>query len=90
MLAMPRVGQPRPGHGATTPTTFDSTRAAPASTSPSAAGIHHCLGAALARLEGQEAIGTLVPRYPALSLAGAPVHNGRIVLRGLDALPLRA
>ena len=53
-------------------------------------GIHHCLGAALARMEAQVAIGTLAARYPDLDLAGDPVHNGRIVLRGLDALPLRA
>lgn len=51
-------------------------------------GIHHCLGAALARLEGQVAIGTLVDRFPDLALDGEPVHNGRIILRGLDALPL--
>ena len=40
-------------------------------------------------MEAQVAIGTLVERYPGLSLDGDPVHNGRIVLRGLDALPLR-
>lgn len=49
-------------------------------------GVHHCLGAALARLEGQEAIGRLVRRFPDLELTAAPVHNGRIVLRGLDEL----
>lgn len=53
-------------------------------------GIHHCLGAALARLEGQEAIGRLVRRFPTLALTDdAPAWNGRIVLRGLDALPVR-
>ncbi|MCU1496801.1 MAG: cytochrome [Acidimicrobiales bacterium] len=51
-------------------------------------GVHHCLGAALARLEGQEAIGRLVRRFPDIELAGAPIHNGRIVLRGLDELPV--
>ena len=51
-------------------------------------GIHHCLGAALARMEGQVAIGTLAQRYPGLELAEEPVHNGRVVLRGLDALVL--
>ncbi|MDZ7734209.1 MAG: cytochrome P450 [Acidimicrobiia bacterium] len=52
-------------------------------------GIHHCLGAALARLEGQVAIGTLVRRFPDLALATeAPPWNGRIVLRGLDHLPV--
>ena len=51
-------------------------------------GIHHCLGAALARLEGQEAIGRLVRRFPDMVAAGPPVHNGRLVLRGLDDLPV--
>lgn len=52
-------------------------------------GIHHCLGAALARLEGQVAIGTLVRRFPDLDLAtDQPRWNNRIVLRGLEELPL--
>ena len=51
-------------------------------------GVHYCLGAALARLEGRVAIGTLVRRFPTLDLAGDPVWNGRINLRGLDRLPL--
>jgi cytochrome P450 len=53
-------------------------------------GIHHCLGAALARLEGQVAIGTLAERYPGMEVDGEVVRNGRIVLRGLDAFPVRA
>ncbi len=53
-------------------------------------GIHHCLGAALARMEAQVAIGSLLDRYPGLDLDGEPVRNNRIVLRGLDVLPLRA
>jgi cytochrome P450 len=54
-------------------------------------GIHHCLGAALARLEGQVAIPTLVRRFPGLDLANGaeqPAWNGRLVLRGLDRLPV--
>jgi cytochrome P450 len=51
-------------------------------------GIHHCLGAALARLEGAEAVPALVRRFPGLELAEEPRHNGRVVLRGLDALPV--
>ena len=52
-------------------------------------GVHHCLGAALARLEGQVAIGGLVRRYPNMELTGeALVWNGRFVLRGLTALPV--
>jgi cytochrome P450 len=53
-------------------------------------GIHHCLGAALARLEGRTAIGTLIRRFPGLELAtDTAAWNGRLVLRGLDALPVR-
>jgi cytochrome P450 len=52
-------------------------------------GIHHCLGAALARLEGRLAMGTLIRRFPGLELAtDTPAWNGRLVLRGLDTLPV--
>jgi cytochrome P450 len=52
-------------------------------------GIHHCLGSALARLEGGEAVPALVRRFPAMELAtDEPQWNGRIILRGLDALPV--
>ena len=52
-------------------------------------GVHHCLGASLARLEAQVALGTLVRRFDALELAtDAPAWNNRIVLRGLDSLPV--
>jgi cytochrome P450 len=52
-------------------------------------GIHFCLGAPLARLEGQIAIGTLVRRFPRLALATDRVERRETsVLRGLNALPL--
>jgi cytochrome P450 len=52
-------------------------------------GFHSCLGAHLARLEGQVAIGTLVRRFPGVELAVDEVEwNGRIVLRGLARLPV--
>jgi cytochrome P450 len=52
-------------------------------------GVHHCLGAALARLEGAEAIPALLRRFPTMELAtDRPAWNGRVVLRGLDALPV--
>ncbi|HEY1968011.1 MAG TPA: cytochrome P450 [Pseudonocardia sp.] len=51
-------------------------------------GPHHCLGAALARLEGRIAIGRLVRRFPALALAGDIRWNGRINLRGPLAVPI--
>jgi len=51
-------------------------------------GIHHCLGSSLARTEAQVAIGTLARRFPDLQLAGEPERNGRVVLRGLEFLPV--
>jgi cytochrome P450 len=52
-------------------------------------GIHHCLGASLARVEGRAALGALARRFPDLALVDEPpAWNGRIVLRGLDALPV--
>jgi cytochrome P450 len=51
-------------------------------------GIHHCLGSSLARTEAQVAIGTLVRRFPDLDQAGEPERNGRVVLRGLESLPV--
>jgi cytochrome P450 len=52
------------------------------------AGPHHCLGSALARLEGRVAIGRLVSRFPGLSFAGDVTWNGRINLRGAAKLPI--
>jgi cytochrome P450 len=53
------------------------------------AGIHFCLGAPLARLEGQIALRRLLERAPALRLAGEPVWRENLVLRGLERLPVR-
>ncbi len=55
-------------------------------------GLHHCLGAQLARIEGQEAIGALLRRFPDLAL-DAPVedllHRRSTLVRGLRSLPVR-
>jgi cytochrome P450 len=52
------------------------------------AGPHHCLGAALARLEGRLALGGLATRFPTLSLNGDIEWNGRLNLRGAAKLPI--
>jgi cytochrome P450 len=52
-------------------------------------GIHFCLGAPLARVEGQIAINTLVQRLPGLALATEkPEYRQSLTLRGLTALHL--
>jgi pimeloyl-[acyl-carrier protein] synthase len=52
-------------------------------------GIHYCLGAPLARLESQIAIGGLLRRMPNLILATeAVMYRDNLTLRGLRALPV--
>jgi cytochrome P450 len=50
-------------------------------------GIHHCLGAPLARMETQVALATLVRRAPGLALAGDVTYKTNVVLRGMEGLP---
>jgi cytochrome P450 len=54
-------------------------------------GIHHCLGAQLARIEAEVAIATLLRRLPDLQLDDAenPEWRPTFVLRGLKSLPAR-
>jgi len=53
-------------------------------------GVHYCLGAPLARLEAQIAIGTLVRRFPNLRLGDAALEYRKIPsFRGLAKLPVR-
>jgi cytochrome P450 len=51
-------------------------------------GHHFCLGAALARLEGQVAIPTLVRRFLTIELDGSPERRDTFTLRGLTHLPV--
>jgi cytochrome P450 len=55
-------------------------------------GLHHCLGAPLARLEGDVAFRTLLTRFPDLALACTPEEltwRSSILMRGLTRLPVR-
>jgi cytochrome P450 len=74
------------------PQTFDITRA-DSSHLAFGHGIHHCLGARLARLEGVIALTTLHGRFPAMRLAVPRSglrwgHGDGLVLRGLSELPV--
>jgi cytochrome P450 len=55
-------------------------------------GIHYCLGAPLARMEGEIAFGGLLARFPSMTLA-VPTESLRwrpsTLIRGLETLPVR-
>jgi len=55
-------------------------------------GIHYCVGAALARLEGEIAFGRLLERFPNLALAQEPetlAWRNSTLMHGLVTLPVR-
>lgn len=54
-------------------------------------GLHYCLGAPLARLEGRIGIGSLLRRFPDLRLAdpaAEPARNPGLLMNGLAELPV--
>ena len=53
-----------------------------------ALGPHFCLGAPLARLEGQLAIGSIVKAFRSLEITGTIVRRPHFYLRGLESLPV--
>ncbi|WP_262403110.1 cytochrome P450 [Actinomadura sp. CNU-125] len=55
-------------------------------------GIHHCIGAPLARMEGIVAIGSALDRFPDLRLAVPETElrwRPSMIMHGLDSLPVR-
>ncbi len=52
-------------------------------------GIHHCIGAPVARLETQVTLQRLLPRMAEIELDGEPEPSETFILRGLSKLPLR-
>jgi cytochrome P450 len=55
-------------------------------------GIHHCLGAPLARMEAEVALGALLARFPRISLAVPPEElrwRPVSLMNGLESLPVR-
>lgn len=71
------------------PLAFDVTRRNAGRHLAFSGGRHFCLGAALARAEGEVGLRTLFDRYPDLALAGQGVRRSTRVLKGFATLPVR-
>lgn len=69
------------------PTRFDITRANARDHLAFASGMHACLGAALARIEGVTALRALFEAFPDLGLAAPPQRRGLVNLHGFTRLP---
>ncbi len=70
------------------PDTFDSTRT-PNPHVGFGAGIHHCLGVVVARMEGQETLLALAQRFPKLHLQPEPLsYQASLTFRTLAAMPV--
>ncbi len=73
------------------PETFDIARGREGRAEPVmsfGSGIHYCLGANLARVEGQEVFAGLIRRFSSIEPAGDRPYRQRLVLRGLDTCPV--
>ena len=53
-----------------------------------AGGIHYCLGASLAKLEAEIAVGSMVARFPNMHAVGDITWRDRLTIRGVDHLQL--
>jgi cytochrome P450 len=71
------------------PARFDVTRANARDHLAFSGGIHYCLGAGLARLEGVIGLQALSERFPGLRVAGRPARRDLQTLRGFEVLPVR-
>jgi cytochrome P450 len=71
------------------PERFDITRSNARDHLAFATGIHVCLGAALARIEGITALRELFTRYPDMRIAASPERRGLVNLHGYRRLPVR-
>jgi cytochrome P450 len=71
------------------PDRFDVTRPNAGDHLAFSSGPHFCLGAALARMEGEVGLRALFDRFPDLALAGPPRRRPTRVLRGYASMPVR-
>ena len=69
------------------PTRFDVTRANAREHLAFSAGRHHCLGAALARMEGEVGLRMLWERFPDLQLLPGATRRSTRILRGFEVQP---
>ena len=70
------------------PTVFDLRRTHEPEHLAFSSGIHYCLGAPLARLEGEIVFRTLAERFPRLRLAEGARRWSGSTIRGFSALPV--
>jgi cytochrome P450 len=70
------------------PARFDITRTGEPEHLSFSHGIHYCVGAGLARLEGEVALRLLLERMPGLVPSGAPQWKTRTFLRSIEKLPV--
>lgn len=71
------------------PDTFDVSRANAKDHVSFSGGRHYCLGAALARMEGEVGLRSLFDRYPDLEVRAGATRRDTRILRGFARLPVR-
>lgn len=87
MVALLLSGANRDPHVFADPERFDVARDNAREHLAFASGIHACLGAPLARIEGAIALRALFESFPDLELAGPPQPRGLVNLRGFSRMP---
>jgi cytochrome P450 len=87
MVALLLGGANRDPHVFTDPNKFDITRANARDHLAFGSGVHACLGAALARIEGTTALRALFETFPDLRLTAPPQRRGLVNLHGYTQLP---